>query len=481
MYNFLNLEEVDGYEVGTSQCIVGGVYNDVNSKRYYIDLRHMEDDKTVLKNPHKGWFWHYIDNGMLRPAYRENHDIINDALEDFPGLNHLYLRFDWGDVEKEEGNCDFSYIDETMELWGKRGYKFHLRVCTYEGSNKIMFPTPKFVYEAGARCFKLPSGAIQPDYGDPVYLEKLENFIRIMGERYNNDPRIELMDIGTYGTWGEGHTEYGDRRIYPLKVIKKHLDITAKHFPDTFLLINDDLIASRFSNGAEECQELLDYAEARGFGLQDDSICVNIYYGGNYATMRTAWAFDKLYKNAPSVIELDHYESFLDDKPHLFRKGLTTIEAVKNAHATFAGFHGYPRPWLKREPYLTEYLANRLGYWYFISAAEVPPLLLNAGNITKLHIQNKGYAPAYHKYQLKFMLKAADSQIFIQCLDADARQWMPYAKNELAFKIVPKGIMAGIYDVYIGLFENDTPVRFAIKNKFYEDGYYKLCRTEVFS
>ena len=477
MENFKNLIEVDGKKTGASQTIIGGVYDDINSKRHYRDLRYMEDDKAVLKNPHKGWFWHYIDNGYARPAYREEHE-ISDGLGDFPGLNHLYLRFDWGDIEKEEGAYDFSYLDETMELWGGRGYKFHLRVCTYEGTNKILFPTPKFVYDAGARCYKTPGGAIQPDYGDPVYLEKLDNFIRVIGKKYNGDPRIELMDIGTYGTWGEGHTVHGDYKIYPLETIKKHLDITARHFPDTFLLINDDLIASRFANGEEDCRELLDYAAARGFGLQDDSICVQIYTEGNYATMRTAWAFDKLYKNAPSVIEFDHYTAMID-KPHLFRGGLTTIEACKNAYATFAGFHGYPRPWLKREPHLTEYLANRLGYWFFMPAAEVPPLLLNAGNIVKFHIINKGYAPAYHRYQIKIKLKNETGE-FTRDLDADTRLLTPGEKTELAFKFVPRDITAGRYGVYFGMFEKDTPVRLAIKNEFYENGFYRVCDTDVY-
>ena len=78
-------------------------------RKNFVDLRLLVDDKTVLRNPHKGWFWHYIDNGYGRGNYREAHD-ENDDLSDFPGLNHLYLRFDWGDVEKAEGVYDFSYL-----------------------------------------------------------------------------------------------------------------------------------------------------------------------------------------------------------------------------------------------------------------------------------------------------------------------------------------------------------------------------------
>ena len=63
----------------------------------YIDLRNMADDKTVLKNPHKGWFYHYIDNGFGRENYR-NMIHEGDHLEWFPGLQNIYLRFYWADI-----------------------------------------------------------------------------------------------------------------------------------------------------------------------------------------------------------------------------------------------------------------------------------------------------------------------------------------------------------------------------------------------
>ena len=86
----------------------------------YVDLREFEDDRTVLKNPHKGWFWHYVDNGFFRPQYRAEHD-PEDSLSDFPGLNHLYLRYDWGDIEKREGHPDWTEIDRIMEKWERYG------------------------------------------------------------------------------------------------------------------------------------------------------------------------------------------------------------------------------------------------------------------------------------------------------------------------------------------------------------------------
>ena len=34
----------------------------------YTDLADFEDDKTAPRNPHRGWYVHYIDNGFGSPS-----------------------------------------------------------------------------------------------------------------------------------------------------------------------------------------------------------------------------------------------------------------------------------------------------------------------------------------------------------------------------------------------------------------------------
>ncbi|MCQ2433464.1 MAG: beta-galactosidase, partial [Clostridia bacterium] len=344
-----------------------GMYNDPTRMTGFVDLRDKVDDKTVLKNPHKGWFIHYIDNGFRRPAYRDSCE-KGDYFTDFPGLNHLYIRFDWSDIEREKGVYNFSPIDDIMEEWGPYGYRFSLRMCCFETGYE--YATPKYVFEEGAKGIMIPGSGPQPDYGDPIFLAYLEKFVEALAKKYDGDPRIEIVDIGSYGTWGEGHTSVGDFVIYPPEVVKRHFDIHAKYFTKTFLLCNDDHIIGRMAHGEEEVNDMLDYVDARGFGIQDDSICCGGYAEDMcYDTMRSRWAFDKLYKNAPACIELEHYSMVRPDHDMYFRGGFTIAEALKHAHATFAGFHAVPRKWLRNELYLTEYCANRLGYWFFIPSA----------------------------------------------------------------------------------------------------------------
>ena len=92
-------------------------------------LTALQDDRAVLTNPHKGWYFHYIDNGMKAPAYR-NTIKPGDDLRAFPGLNHLYLRFDWNDIEPTRGRYEWDKLDAIIDHWGRQGYRFSMRLCT---------------------------------------------------------------------------------------------------------------------------------------------------------------------------------------------------------------------------------------------------------------------------------------------------------------------------------------------------------------
>lgn len=459
-----------------------GWFDDPRKENGFIDLLPLTDDKRILKNPHKGWFWHFIDNGFRGPLYRDRSE-PGDYLEDFPNLNHLYLRFDWSDVEKTEGVYDFGFLDKIMDEWGPKGYAFSLRVCSFETSYPGFTATPEYVFEKGAKCYKMPGrDLVQPDYGDPYFLERLEIFLAEMGKKYNNDPRVDIIDIGTYGTWGEGHTVEGEGYIYPVDVIKKHIDLHIKYFPDKYLLMNDDHIVGRIFRGADECQEMLDYAYERGLGLQDDSICCDYYSVVNgYDTMRATRSFQKLADNAPSCIEFAHYGYIHPTFDDYYRNGLTIVECLKNSRATFAGFHGYPRVFLKSDKWLAEYCANRLGYWYFAESALVPELTASAHNHVKVTFRNKGWSKAYYAHNICLAV-SDDAGNIIRTISSDRRvDGLSYEEArtfDVNFDL--RGIPGGEYNVLLGVFEGKTPIKIALKEETEAGhGFYKICRRTV--
>lgn len=448
----------------------------------YISLESWQDDRTILRNPHKGWYWHFIDNGYGRANYRQNLT-PGDYMTDFPNLNHIYLRFDWGDIEKEEGVLDWSYIDSIMDEWGAQGYKFSFRICTYEGSGEneqLIYATPKWVYDAGARFIPLSGGRIEPDYGDPVYLEKLAAFMRAYGEKFNSDPRVEFIDIGTFGTWGESHTSNGSGTIYPNEVIYKHILLHARAFPDKPLMLNDDMVGHRGVRPESEKQEIVEFARTLGCGARDDSICVAGYsYTFGYDTLRSPCFFDQLAADAPVDIEFEHYTNVVGN-PDVYRDGFPFVEALRRVRATYAGFHGLPRPWLEKYYYITEYLANRLGYWFFIDGIRLTDLYSGCVNSVDIYFENRGFAHAYDRYSLKLLLASADgSEYIIDAPDCDCRRWQPNERALEHVKFDLRSVPSGSYTLSCGLFKGSLPIKLAMQPELEHSGWYKLAEVEV--
>jgi len=468
--------------------IGGGVH--VEKTVQYTDLSGMQDDITVLRNPHKGWYWHYIDNGVVRGAYRDKTP-PGDYLLDFPGLNHLYLRIDWSDVQPEPDRFDWSYIDQIMDEWGKMGYRFSFRVCSYETNDKQTYAAPEWLIQKGCKgkYFPMPRSGGQlwePDYGDPVYLYYLEQFMAVFAAKFDNDPRVEFVDWGSYGTWGEGHTGWGSQKSWPVEDMKKHVDIHVKYFKNKPILVNDDHFNSRVDDTQENNKILLDYCIEKGLGLRDDSICVAGYaarYG--YDTLRTGWMFDLFWKQAPIDIEFEHFHVV---KPEVFKSGYPFLESLLRTHATYAGFHGYPRPWLEKYYDLTEYLANRLGYWYFLNGIRMPEYI-TAGTPSFIEFlwQNRGIGLGYNRYKLFIRLTNTNDQTqIIQCLDeSDNRKWMPGEEIWERLKVhIPSDAKPGEYNVAIALFEYNgekkTAIRLGFKSEFPDkDGFYTIAKIAI--
>lgn len=451
----------------------------------YMDLRHLVDDKTVLRNPHKGWYYHYVDNGLARPYYRDGIEEGNH-LEQVPGLNHLYLRIDWADIEPQEGEFVWDWLDQIFEEWSRYGYRFSFRICCFVSNTP--YSTPKWVRDAGAAGTEISYNTMtpfgeqaivrwEPDYGDPIFLEKLENMLRAFGAKYNGHDLVEFVDIGTYGTWGEGHTGRGSEKCWGVDVLRKHVDLHLRYLPDTTLLLNDDMVYTAFeADGKETAVAFYEYCMGKGIGMRDDSLCVHSYidlYG--YDTMRTGQLTAAASAHAPVDLEFDHYRMMqMED----FKNGYPLIEALRTTHATYAGFHAYADHWLSEQQNLCEYVANRLGYWYFITGMELPECVSGLPTLLKLHVENRGWSKAYYPYTLRLYAIRGDRRYELCSVDGRNLCWEGTCTETL--KLDFRGVPAGDYELAVGLYEKKRPVHFALKQECLRDGHmYALTSFQV--
>jgi len=475
--------------------------DDIEKQR--IDFQQDWDAATPLANPHKGWYHHYLDNGLRKYLIEDDAELL-----EFPGMDHLYLRLAWSYLEPREGEFNWDVVDRLIDKWVPRGYGISFRIsCRETGTSPVeqQYATPRWVIDAGAKGGHYykgeerdETGPWEPVYDDPIYMEKLENFLRAFAARYDGKPWLRYVDIGSIGDWGEGHTSSGSGKDYGLAPRKAHVDLHLKYFEKSTLCITDDFVFC--VKDLDDRQKLHRHVVDSGIIYRDDSILVDYYLRAFRQThaIRSPHFFEDTWLNRPSVLELQHYGSTKrtgnwDSRPGSSmaefwpgKKGPDLmLEAVETLHATYIGYHGYAREWLADNPKLTEELLNRCGYWYFLYEARLAASI-QPGAETKIEMtwENRGVAPAYHGFRLKLRLEGKQKVDFD--LDANNRRWVPNEPGKTyseSYSItLPEDIEPGDYTLTFMLYcptaKRDVAAALN-KDRRNEDGFYRIGTIKV--
>ena len=267
-------------------------------------------------------------------------------------MNTVFLRIPWSFIEPEEGLFVWEILDTPTQRWVDNGGKVAL--CITATENWMESGTPKWVFEAGAKSYEV-DGYFEPDYDDPIFLEKVENFIRILAERYDNNSNVAYIFVGHYGMWGEGHTVLTTPKhghSWGFDTQKNMIDLYCRYFKNTQLCISDDYVGHDLRG---ERFPITDYAFTRGVSIHDDSILVqpkpNSWYHSEMAQL--------FWPTLPIVLEHEHYGGSLErgawDKELL-------IKAVEDYHASFLSIHWWPNVFYEANSDIIERINRRIGY-----------------------------------------------------------------------------------------------------------------------
>ncbi len=393
-----------------------------------VDFREAWDTTRVLENPAKGWYHHMIDNGIDRYGVQDD-----SAFATFPGMDHLYIRLAWSYLEPEEGVYDWHYIDEVVEKYVPLGYGISFRISCKERRgypeavpevvDGVNYATPYWVRQAGAQGTVSLSKrtkdvyAWSPDWDDPVYLEKLDNFHRAFAARYDAEPWVRYVDVGSIGEYGEGHTSASTGIAPTVEEVKANIDVHLRNYKHAQLVVTDDLLY--YHKDEADVQELYDYATGHGITLRDDSPMVGWYIQKfmDSWTVSHPHFYDPLYLTKPMVHELAHYGSVKRGGCWIGENGKEVIpdlgvsgaeifrKSIEVMHATYIGFHGYAEEFLAENPDLTGELLNLCGYWYFPVQATYPAVLGRGEQILTMTWLNRGVAPSYRDFSLILCLE----------------------------------------------------------------------------
>jgi len=468
-----------------------------------IDMRPHWDATIPLANSHKGWYHHFPDN------HPDKYVIAKDAdLLDFPGMDHLYIRLAWSYLEPREGEFHWEVIDGLIDIWVARGLGISFRIsCKETSTDRIeqQFATPKWVMEAGAKGGYYrkgqqtgPDGPWEPVFDDPIFMKKLENFLKAFAARYDGKPWLRYIDIGSIGDWGEGHTSSGSRIKYGFDQQRPHVDLHCKHFRKTQLVISDDFVYSIAD--LKERQRMHQYIVDRRIAYRDDSILVDYYVRAfsDTWTVRSPEFFADTWHQTPQVLELQHYGAVKNDGNWIVRPGSSAAlhgdgksgpdyfrGALDLLHATYVGYHGYAREWLDDNPQLTVELLNRCGYWFFLHSVRMPETW-KSGTSTALTMtwENRGVAPAYEPFQLR--LRLCGPPTLNLNIESGNRKWLPLHEkktHEEEYEIdLPQELKPGDYALQMKLYSPaaDRDVLLPLKRDLLDrHGFYTLCKIRI--
>ncbi|MDO4557449.1 MAG: beta-galactosidase, partial [Planctomycetia bacterium] len=315
------------------------------------------DHGGALLNPDMGWTMHYYSNittnygSKLAPS---------DTLDWFEGCSTIYLRLPWAYLEPEEGVFNWSIVDGPAQRWIAKGRKIAFRFTTSE--SWLEYATPEWVEAAGAEMVRYRFGEgpttegnlCDPVYDDPIFLEKLERFLAAAGARYNGNPDVAFIDVGTFGTWGEGHTFMASRLSEERngECAKIHADLHRKYFPDVQLCISDDVIGHN-RPGADF--PLMEYFRTQNISLRDDSILVqpepNSWYHAELA--------QKFWPEWPVILEHEHLGGSI-------QRGAWNdellVKAVEDYHASYMSIHWWPQIEWEKLHQTVRRINRRMGY-----------------------------------------------------------------------------------------------------------------------
>ncbi len=360
------------------------------------------DNGAALVNPGMGWTFHFYSNliknygSKLAPS---------DTLDDFPGLSVIYLRVPWSFLEPAEGQFNWSLFDTPAQRWIDQGKRIAIRVTASE--SWMRYATPKWVRDAGAKGVEFEFGKgpreggplWDPDFLDPIFLEKLDHFLAAMAERYDGNPNVDFIDVGSFGMWGEGHVLMSSKlsEEKKLEACKRHIDLYLKHFKHTLLCISDDM-AGNARPGRHF--PITDYALEHGVTLRDDSILVqpppHSWYHAEMA--------ESFWPRYPVILEHEHYGS--SKRRGAWGDGSLLLKAVEDYHASYMSIHWWPREELNENRDVIDRINRRIGYRIQLKEIRWPAEIgLGEAFDVQTTWANAGVAPCYPGGCWAFTLK----------------------------------------------------------------------------
>ncbi len=365
-----------------------------------------------------------------------------------PDSSVVYIRILWKEFEPQQGVYNYKFIEDILEKAREHNQLLLFRLMAH--STRARDDVPDWLKEI-IPCPERPDGMrVKDSPTDPRFLKLFAQAVRKLGERFDDDPTFDAIDISLPGSWGEGHK----LELFPDEDIKMLIDTYTDVFKKTQLI------------GQLARPEMIEYASKnlpvgwRGDGLGHPRHTREIY-PPRIEVMKDRW------KIAP--VSFEAYWWLGEWK----RQGWDIDEIIRQTlewHISSFNAKSIPIPYEWEDK--VNYWISKMGYHFMIKEFAYPEIGAAGDELQlKLTVDNLGVAPIYKQLPLMVRLKNADHSYEFNT-DVNIKTWMPgETENEISVTL-PDDIASGTYDIEIGIFNEYIPMVYFCTDAEQDAPYY---------
>lgn len=354
-----------------------------------------------LTNPHKGFTVPTEAAWTFDPSFEYGpHGSLNNKAWNLVTYGSGYQQ--WNKLNPAKGKYDWSELEELLDALTAHNMGYALRVFPYSPSfirdsntpEENYDWTPKYVYEEGAKKITAKykdngANAAVPVWDDSVYLYYAKEFATALAAKYDGDPRIEYIDVRSFGEWGEWHVSNLDGSHMPSVEIQKDM---LKHYASVFK-------KSLLVLPSDGYGDVYTYALSLGITKRDDCLI---------GIPGTADSLVRAYEaNMPTVAEnCGGYAimlNYTDVIPGGYLKWTPErwVDAIRTAHLTYyvldQDFDDCGYRFYNDNKALADSMTKVIGYNFTVSNAELVTVASAKDTTSTLNItvKNTGVAPCF--------------------------------------------------------------------------------------
>ncbi|PIE67246.1 MAG: hypothetical protein CSA23_05185 [Deltaproteobacteria bacterium] len=397
-----------------------------------VVVHHPEPMNEPLPNPFKG-YTPYADTFYSNPAIPQN--LVYDDVT-------------WKNLEPHAaGSIEWDALEDDWEQHVQLGRRIGFRFKCADPWTDDPTDIPDWLVAMGVPVhpYAIDGGTGNlPDWDNPVFLDQHDRIIAALGQRYNNDPRIAWIDVGSYGIWGEWHLYMNDDLAACEYAKQRILDAYIDAFPDKRLVIpfDDDFAMA--------------YMAERGHGLRNDCLgtpAANDWFDESMDAL--GLQMDQL--SATGMIGGEFCGSEQGAREGFGQRFDQNLDFIVRNHWSFIGPAGgslLVSSGKLLENAKTAYM--NMGYRLRIDEIRYNNPASNLLHLAMI-IENEGVAPFYYPWQAQIAFSSNGTIMAESAVVDDGwnpRNWMP-GETALVAKI-PTPHVPGRYDILFSIHDPDT-------------------------